>query len=169
MKKCTGENSPLSLPNHRTPAAGDGRRRGCSGAAEWHATPLCRRWAIRLHQWPLPPSPHSPIYPPPVPSHSWASSGRWAPDSTRAPLRHDRGPRSLPTICSKCVEPSVSKTGRPRFPFSLGLVSLFSGASLLPEWLLGLGSGPHQGLLEVAEPGPRLLGPSAAGLRAIHY
>lgn len=34
MKKRTGENSPLSLPNHRTPAAGDGRRRGCSGAAE---------------------------------------------------------------------------------------------------------------------------------------
>lgn len=79
------------------------------------------------------------------------------------------GPCSLPTICSKCVEPSVSKTGRPRFPFSLGLVSLFSGASLLPEWLLGLGSGPHQGLLEVAEPGPRLSGPSAAGLRAVHY
>lgn len=54
----------------------------------------------------------------------------------------------LPTICSKCVEPSVCKTGRPWFPFSLGLVSLFSGASLLPEWLLGLGSSPTKGFLK---------------------
>ena len=74
---------------------------------------------------------------------------RRAPDLTpQNAARCDRAARSLPTICSKCVEPSVSKTGRPRFPFSLGLVSLFSGASLLPEWLLGLGSGPTKGFLK---------------------
>lgn len=60
----------------------------------------------------------------------------------------DRVAWLLPTICSKCVEPSVCKTGRPWFPFSLGLVSLFSGASLLPELLLGLGSGPTKGFLK---------------------
>lgn len=81
----------------------------------------------------------------------------------------ERAAWSLPTVCSKCVEPSVSKTGRPWFPFSPGLVSLFSGASLLPVWLLGLGQQPHRGLLQVAEQRLRLSGPSAAALRAIHY
>lgn len=71
---------------------------------------------------------------------------------------------SLPTVCSKCEEPSVIETGRPRSPFSLGPVELFSGALLLPVWRLGPGSDPR-GLLEVASPGPRRWGPSAAGFR----
>lgn len=91
---------------------------------------------------------------------SWASAG-----SCRK-LCCDRTALLLPTICSKCVEPSVCKTGRPRFPFSLRLVSLFSGASLLPVWLLGLGSSPTMGFLKLRSRG---WGPSAAGLRAIHY
>lgn len=87
--------------------------------------------------------------PPNLTLTSWVSANRWAPDWTPQIAVHcDRVAQSLPAICSKCVEPSVSKTGRPWFPFSLGLISLFSGASLLPEWLLGLGSGPTEGFLK---------------------
>lgn len=86
-----------------------------------------------MHQWPL-----APLF---LPSHL-------RPAGSCRKLRCDRTALLLPTICSKCVEPSVCKTGRPRFPFSLGFVSLFSGASLLPVWLLGPGSGPTMGFLK---------------------
>lgn len=94
---------------------------------------------IHLNQWPLPR--HLALV-------CWASSSQ-APDLTPQIAVHcNRVAWLLPTICSNCVEPSVCKTGRPWFPFSLGLVSLFSGASLLPGLLLGLGSGSTMGFLK---------------------
>lgn len=115
------------------------------GAVTRNTTVLC--WTNHLHQWPMPP----PRHPFSLLSHLHPEclAGLWAPDLTPQNLvRCDRAAPLLPTICSKCVEPSVSKTGRARFPFSPGFVSLFSGASLLPVWLLGLGSGPTKGFLK---------------------
>ncbi len=54
--------------------------------------------------------------------------------------------RRFPTICSKCMEPSVIKNRKAYVPpsprSSLQLAWLFSGASLLPVWLAGPGVGP---------------------------
>lgn len=140
-EKRAHENIPPSAPNLQTP---DAEERRCRLVAQQSDTQHPR---VVLNESSAPVT----FAPPPLLFlRSHLRPGRLrAPDLTPQNIvRCDRAAPSLPTICSKCVEPSVSKTGRPRFPFSLGLVSLFSGASLLPEWLLGLGSGPTKGFLK---------------------
>ena len=123
-------------------------------SAEKHATPLCCAEQFICTSDLCPPLPHTCVLG--VCRSSWLDSAEYGALRQSGLVASHYLFQMCGAICHK--------TGRPRFPFSLGLVSLFSGASLLPVWLLGPGSGPTKGFLKWRSWGWGCSGPSAAGL-----